>query len=267
MKKTFTLFALCLLTYSTFAQMVGSLDYTLSLPQQAMAQNIHAVHQLELNAGYRLPNYLRRVTVGAEVGIGTYANLRMPTTFNFDNSPPTNTYVNYSSNTFNANAVISLDLANSSRSSLIPYIVLKGGVQRFFSRINVEDPNDVDGCRPLESKAITNDNTPTWTYGGGVRYQILKNRHFSPYRNRKHYINIQVTNTRGGTIDYINTRKLRDNQHHTRPQVVNSGESFIPVEMKFINVRSNVIHNHMIAELYSTPLRFLDIKVGYFMAF
>ena len=264
MKKNFTLFALCLFTYSAFAQMAGSLDYTLSLPQQAMNQNIHAVHQLSLNAGYRLPNYLRRVTVGAEVGIGNYANLRMPTTFNFEGSAPTNTHVNYSSNTFNANAVISVDLANK-RSTLIPYVVLKGGVHSFFSGIRVEDPTDTDGCRALESKSITKDNTTAWTYGGGVRYQILKNKYFRPYR--QHYINIQVTNTRGGTIDYINTKKLTDHQHHTPPQNTNNGESFTPIEMKFINVRSNVIHNHMIAELYSTPLRFLDIKVGYYMAF
>jgi hypothetical protein len=264
MKKNFTLFAFCLFTYAAFAQMASSLDYTLSLPQQAMAKNIQAVHQLSFNMGYRLPNYFRRVTVGAEVGIGTYANLRMPTTFNFEGSPPTNTHVNYSSNTYKANVVVSMDLADS-RSTLIPYVVLKGGVHSFFSGIRVEDPNDDDGCHPLESKSIIKDITTAWTYGGGVRYQIFKNRYFSNYR--KHYLNIQVTNTRGGTIDYINTKKLTEHQHHTSTQITNNDESFTPVEMKFINVKSNVIHNHMIAELYSTPLRLLDIRVGYYIAF
>jgi hypothetical protein len=265
MKKILTFYALCMMTVSAYCQLSGSLNYSLGLPQQAMAKNINAVHQLVLTGGYKLPNH-PFMTIGAEIGLGTYANLRVPTTLSVDNSAPTSTYINYSSNTFNVNAVVRIDLI---RPSLItPYLTLKGGMYNFFSNIRVEDPQDTDGCRALESKSILNDNTAALTYGGGLRYQIYKGRN-ARYRNQR-YIDFQITNTRGGTVEYINTKKLSDHQHHSATTATVSsggGEEVKPLEMKFINVQSKVVHNHKVAEVFKTPLRLLDIRIGYFVAF
>jgi hypothetical protein len=173
------------------------------------------------------------------------------------------THINYSSNTFNANAVVRIDLT---RQSLItPYVILKGGMYSFFSNIRVDDPQDTDGCRALESKSILNDNTAALTYGGGLRYQIYRDRYTRCGGQR--YIDFQVTNTRGGTVEYINTKKLNDHQHATATVSSGDGEEVKPLEMKFINVQSKVVHNHKVAEVFKTPLRLLDIRIGYFVTF
>jgi hypothetical protein len=257
MKKIFTFFALCLMTVSANAQLSSSINYAASLPQAAMERNINPVHQIVLTGGYKLPHQLSFLTVGAEIGLGTYANLRVPTTFSFNNSPPTSTFVNYSSNTFNANALVRVDLMR--KGLITPYLTVKGGTYHFNSNIRVDDPQDEDACRPLESKSILSDKTLAYTFGGGLRYQIFKDRYLR-YGNL-HYIDVQVTNTRGGMVSYINTKKLKEPHQHTAavspsPRA-SDGYEAKPLEIQFINVQSNVVHNHMVAEVFKTPLRLL----------
>ena len=98
MKKLFTFYVLCLMTVSGYAQFSGSFNYSAGIPQASMARNINAVHQMVLTGGYKLPRQFSFLTVGAELGLGTYANMRVPITLSFDNSPPTSTHINYSSN-------------------------------------------------------------------------------------------------------------------------------------------------------------------------
>jgi hypothetical protein len=263
MKTLYTFFLL--LWTSTILQAQFSLDasYNLALPQGKMANNINGIHQFRLGSTYKLPKALKMINVGAEIGIGNYANLRMPTTFNFGNGNPATTYVNYSSNTFQANAVVSIDLVKNFL--VTPYIIMKGGYQNWFSNIYVEDPNDLDGCKPLEKKSILKDHTTTLSYGGGLKYELNK-KSSNRCGDFKSYIDLQVTTVRGGSLDYINTKKLAQHDNTaTTPTVVGDGGK--PVELKFINVQSNVIHSHMVAEMYTTPLRLLEIKLGYHVQF
>lgn len=265
MKKLFTFYVLCLMTVSGYAQFSGSFNYSAGIPQASMARNINAVHQMVLTGGYKLPRQFSFLTVGAEIGLGTYANMRVPITLSFDNSPPTSTHMNYSSNTFNANAMLSVDLT---RDALItPYLTVKGGMYNFHSNIRIDDPQDRDACRPLESKSILSNNTLAYTYGGGLRYQIFRNKDVCS--RRQQYIDFQITNTTGGTMEYINTKKLKDPHQHTASISSSSGDGdeVKPLEMNFINVQSNVVHNHKVAEVFKTPLRLLDIRIGYFIAF
>jgi hypothetical protein len=261
MKKTLTFCAFFSLSLLMYGQFNGSMNYMASFPQQDMAKNIDAVHQIVLVGGYRLPNAFKQLSIGAELGYGTYANLRVPVTLSFDNSPPTSTHINYASNTFNAHAFVNYDLTR--HTLLTPYVSIKGGFHNFHSNIRVDDPEDTDGCQPLERKSILRDNTTSFSYGGGFRYQLK--RHTDAKFNRKQFIDFQITQTRGGTIDYINTKKLEDHAHHTA--TLTSTDVAKPLEIRFINVQSNVVHNHMVAEVFSTPLRLLSFKFGYYMEF
>ncbi len=267
MKKIFTFYALCLITVSAYSQFSGSFNYSAGIPQVSMARNISPVHQMILSGGYKLPHQFSFLTVGAEIGLGTYANLRVPTTLSFNNSPPISTHINYSSNTFNANAMVRIDLT---RDALItPYLTVKGGMYNFNSNIRVDDPQDRDACRALESKSILSNNTLAYTYGCGLRYQIFRNKYVRS--GRQQYIDFQITNTTGGQMEYINTKKLKDPHQHdasvSSSQSSGDGDEVKPLEMKFINVQSNVVHSHMVAEVFKTPLRLLDIRIGYFIAF
>jgi hypothetical protein len=261
MKKTLTFCAFFSLSLLMYGQFNGSMNYVASFPQQDMAKNMDAVHQIVLVGGYRLPNAFKQLSVGTELGYGTYANLRVPVTLSFDNSPPTSTHINYASNTFNAHAFVNYDLTRNT--FITPYVSIKGGLHNFHSNIQVDDPEDTDGCQPLERKSILKDNTASFSYGGGLRYQLCRNKYTG--LSRKHYIDFQITQTRGGTIDYINTKKLEDHSHHTA--TLTSSDQAQPLKMKFINVQSNVVHNHMVAEVFSTSLRLLSFKFGYYMEF
>ena len=110
MKKIFTLFFIsCSFCYSARSQTVTSrssgnenfkllIDYGLGLPQQQMARNIQSIHNLHLGGLYRLPNQLRNLSVGVELGVGMYAHEKIDQTFNFDANTSTVVPVNYNSN-------------------------------------------------------------------------------------------------------------------------------------------------------------------------
>ena len=253
-------FSLLIFT-STFGQLTGSFHYSLGLPQQSMAKNINTIHQGVLSVGYRLPAYLKFVQVGADLGYGGYARLTVPTEFSFGNGRPTKTNINYSSNSFVANGFVQFDLYR--KGTFVPYVVLKGGVQNLHSSIYIDDPTDIDGCRPLENESIIADQTAIFNYGGGIRYDLGIPNYVR--RINRHYIDVQFMKTSGGTLDYINAKKLTDHSVHTSTPV--ESEESRPLEMKFINVTSNVAHTHKVGEIFSTPLRLMDIRIGYYVEF
>ena len=76
---------------------------------------------------------------------------------------------------------------------------------------------------------------------------------------------VLATRSDGGTLDYINAKKLTDHSVHTATPV--ESEESRPLEMKFINVTSNVAHTHKVGEIFSTPLRLMDIRIGYYVEF
>jgi hypothetical protein len=261
MKKALPFF-LCFMTFTSFGQLTSSFHYSLSLPQGAMAKNINAIHQGVLSVGYRLPKALQFVRVGADLGYGGYANVSVPVELQFDNSPPTKTSIQYSSNVAAANAFLQLDLFK--KGLFTPYVLVKSGVQDFHSSIYVADPADTDACRPLENESVLSDQTFTHSFGGGLRLQLPTPNYSS--RIRQHYFDFQVVSTRGGSLDYINTKKLTDHSQHNQLQQV-TGEESKPVEMRFINITSNVVHAHKVAEVFNSRLRLLDINVGYYAQF
>jgi hypothetical protein len=249
--------------FLSFGQLTSSLHYSLGLPQGSMAKNIHAIHQGSLSVGYRLPKVLRFVQVGADLSYGGYGSLSMPVELQFDNSKPTSTTINYSSNVVAANGFLQVDLFN--KGFITPYLMVKGGAQNFHSSIVVQDPMDTDGCKPLENENILSDQTMTYSYGGGLRFQLPTPNYYR--RVRQQFIDVQFVATRGGSLDYINAKKLTDHSLHVAPTTTATDETVKPLEMRFINVTSNVVHAHKVAEVFTSPLRLLDIKVGYYVQF
>jgi hypothetical protein len=220
-----------------------------------MANHINAVHQFKIAGLYRLPGAFKNLQVGMEYGLGNYANLKMPTTFSFGNGNPTTTNVIYSSNTLQANTIIKLELLQNF--FIRPYFTAKAGIQTWYSNINIEDPADLDGCHPLEKKTILKDNSSTLGYGGGVMVDLSSFTKIA--RKGKHFLDFELISTKGGSLNYMNTRNLKD--HHIATG--NSGDGGKPLNMKFINITSNLIHEHQVAEVFTTPLRLLEFKISY----
>jgi hypothetical protein len=181
-----------------------------------------------------------------------YASKRIEQTFQFDNNVASVVPVNYSSNVFNGNLQARLNLF-SNKNVIIPYINAKGGFYNFFSTIYIEDPNDPGGCHALENKSIINAKTLYWSAGGGLQINpaiISKNK-----RKGNVLIDISANTIRGGTMDYINTKHLIDAQSINDP----AGK---PLEIKFINASTQQIHEHTVAQVYTSPLRLLEFRAG-----
>lgn len=226
-------------------------NYSLGIPQQEMSKNIQPAHSLQGGILYQL-KHLKQLSLGFELGVGSYASKQIKQTFQFNNNVASVVPVNYSSNTFNANLQARLNLL-SDKNLIIPYINAKGGLYNFFSTVYVEDPHDASGCRALEEKTIMNDKTMYWSAGGGLQIDPAI---FS--KNKKKgciLIDISANTIRGGTMDYINTKHLLDAQTVIDPD----GK---PLQVQFINASTQAIHEHTVAQVYTSPLRLLEFRAG-----
>jgi hypothetical protein len=61
-------------------------------------------------------------------------------------------------------------------------------------------------------------------------------------------------------VSYINTKHLVDAQTTTDPD----GK---PLEVKFINVSTQQIHEHTVAQVYTSPLRLVEFRAGIVLVF
>ena len=252
MKFIFTFLLGFLFFSSNSQQWKFTSSYSLAMPKQEMGNNIQPAHSMQNGILYQLPGALKQLSVGLEFGIGIYAYERIDQTFQFDNNTTTVLPVDYSSNVFNANLQARFNLV-SDKNLVIPYINAKGGLYNFYSSIYIGDPEDADGCHALEQENIMKDKTMYWSAGGGLQINtgiFSKKKH-----NARVMIDISANTIRGGEISYINTKQLMDAPATTDPD----GE---PLNVQFINASTQSIHEHKVAQVYTSPLRMLEFRAG-----
>lgn len=254
MKILSTCFISCLLCFNASSQSFKFFgDYGLGIPQQQMAKNIQAIHNLHIGGLFQLPRHLKNLSVGLELGAGVYAHEKIDQTFNFDASTSTLVAVNYNSNVFNVNLQTRYQLSDEERHMIVPYINARAGSYSFFSNVYVEDPADPGGCHPLEKKNLIRDNTFYW--GAGAGFQINPALFSKRKRNGPVMIDLSINTIRGGKLDYINTKHLKEEQD--MPQT--GGK---PLMVRFINVSTQDIHQHKVAQVFNSSLRILEIRGG-----
>ena len=253
MKFSTTLFfSFCFMT--VYSQSYMSLGYSLGAPQQKMNEKINPLHSLTGGVYFTVPGLGKRLQLGAEGSWGTYASTQKEQTFNFTNGSSTRTWVNYSSNVLQGGLTARVLLLKDK--GVTPYLSGRAGYASFYSSIFIEDPHDWDGCRPLDQKTLLKDGTFMGAYGGGLQIDWA---FFHPKAFKKRgFIDLRVQNIRGNNVDYINTKKLID---ASAPPPV--GEDGKAVSVKFINATTNEIHEHQVAEVYTTPLRMLEFKLSW----
>jgi len=228
-----------------------STNYSLGVPQQQMEKNIQPAHSLQGGILYQF-KHSKQLSAGIELGIGSYASKRIEQTFQFDNNTAAVVPVNYNSNTFNVNLQGRLNLLKDNY-FVIPYVNAKAGLYNFFSTIYIDDPADAGGCHALEQKTIMNDKTLYWSAGGGLQIDPAI---FSKNKRRGNVlIDISANTIHGGTMDYINTKNLIDAQSVTDP----AGK---PLQVKFINASTQAIHEHTVAQVFTSSLRLLEFRAG-----
>ena len=75
-------------------------------------------------------------------------------------------------------------------------------------------------------------------------------------------IDISVNKIKGGKLNYINTRNIQSAMHTDPNNPVPTDGKGQPLNIQFININTQTIHEHQVAELYNSPLRMIDIRIG-----
>jgi Outer membrane protein beta-barrel domain len=259
MNKHLLVLASLVIAVSANAQSKKSFDiggaYSLAIPLHEMGENINLTHSISGQINKRFTNF-QQAWIGVQAGLGLYASKSVPQTYYFSNTV-TNTRARFSSNVLNLHVASGLELAN--QGNVIPYITAKAGLSNFYSSLYIEDPNDIDGCRPLENKSLIND--IAFSYGGGVGLRINADKLFKE-KNGNWWIDFSANYLSGGPIDYINTKHLQNHDAGaTTPPTEGKGVKQ-DLNVKFINIQSNEIHEHKVAEVYTTRINQLDLKLG-----
>ena len=260
MKLSSTLLFCCLFIFTANSQdwkFTSHLGF--SLPQKQMSKNIKGIYGLNAGLLYSLPGQWKNLSLGHELGIGTYARKTVDQTFTFDNLTTT-VPVNYNSNAFHGNLQARFNMWDEKKFFVVPYFSAKGGLYSFYSNVVVEDPYDPDGCKALDRENIMNDRTLFWSAGGGflVDLEFFKkkaHRRVGLDEGGKVRLDISAHVIRGGNMDYINTRHLMNPQDAPEPGAKE-------LKARFMNVSTQNIHEHSIAQVYNSPLRLFEIKAG-----
>jgi hypothetical protein len=256
MKHLYTAIISSFLLLPAMGQFSAGSGYQISLPLEEMRTNINPTHTLAITGLYQLPSF-QQLSLGFEAGLGTYAQKNMDQTFVFRDGSRTVTNVNYSSNMWQAAALLRFDLVR--RSNVTPYLSGKVGYNRLYANIRVDDPHDIDGCRPLDRRSLMGDGT--MTMGGGVGFKIdMAAFSRGGWDRGMGWFDLSVNYLTGGNVSYINTRKLS-----SATAVPNTGGEGI--NMQFINANTGNIHQHQVAQVFTSPLRMLQVQLSFFKGF
>lgn len=246
MKRALLITFFLLSVVTLFAQFEITGGYSIAIPRGKLNDYINLTHSVALRGIYRLP-VNPKVWLGTDLSIGTYAQKTEQQTYQFTNGITTTTNVRFSSNVFNGHMETGYDFI--SQRKIVPYVTVKAGLSNFYSSIYIEDPHDADGCRPLDNKNVFGD--VTFSYGAGAGFR-LDGKQFFKSSSHNWAIDFSVTYLTGGTLDYLNVRHLQDNAASSKEFMV-----------KFVNVTTNEIHEHKVAEVYTSKLKQIDVRLGF----
>jgi len=134
------------------------------------------------------------------------------------------------------------------------------------SRIIIADPEDTDGCAPLESRIA--HKSSGFTYGGEIGVDLDVKRIFTgnESRNQRMYLSISYLGS-FKPMDYINIKHMTEHEHGMHAGHTMETEDGRDLITEFVNVTNGNIHKHKIAEVYTSKLNFITINVGYIWNF
>jgi len=206
--------------------------------------------------------------IDARAGFGRYAKHSEEHTFSFENST---TKIDVDTDGKFNRLLFGLKLVDYQSNKLVkPYLVGHVGFGFFRSHIQFPNPNDIDDCLPMISELVHKSNGFIYGAETGLEFNLL-NR---DYRKISKGEGVFATVSFGflssnETFSYINPKKMHD--HHTpNPQPSTNGIRVGRTEeisAPFINVSSNEIHYHKVADLHFSQLLLYTFSVGIIFRF
>jgi hypothetical protein len=253
MKKLFVVF-MALACYSVQAQKWGSefgLNYVFAKPLGNMGQIIAQGHGGSMNYGLVKPN--GRFSFGLDLSIAQYGRdkSRQEYTLSDGTIAPMDIIV---SNTF-ANIVAYSRWHLAVDGVLRPYLIGKLGYSGFTTNLNIYDPDEFDHCEPVDSDVLYKDGTMIAAVGAGVKIDFASA--FKNLQKGKFYLDGNITFTQGGQVRYMNTDAPTPH-HHTTPDAD-------MVMVDFMNTQTQIVHEHHVGYLYSSPVQMTQLQIGFSM--
>lgn len=203
----------------------------------------------------RIPMYLE-----LKGNVGFYASQTLKQTYQFSNGSTTVTDVTYTSN-FNKTLLGAKFILTNDFRPVRLFVSPQIGVAGMKTKIVIADPQDEDDCKALER--VTKKGDAGLVYGGQIGLEISKHLLFkkSEEDRSRFYVSYSFLNS-FKNFDYVNVRYMMDGDHSNMDM-----DASRDVNAKFINVSTNTIHEHKIAELYTTKLNMWGINVGWIVNF
>lgn len=257
MKKVLLLLNIFVITgTAAVAQYDLTVSYTYSRPQQQMGTYINNAHGLQFQALYRVPH--SRLALGAGIGFNGYGSQTTRQTYRFGDGSSTETDVSVDNSFSTFHLIGRLDLLPAA--VVTPYITGQAGYHVYRTTLYIENPDDPDGCKPLENKALQNDGAFSVSGGGGLRWDL--GSIFKKVAAERFFADLSVLYTRGGRVSYMNVNipaSPAAHQHHSTPA---SGDVF-SYSARFINPVNQVVHEHHVGDVYSSYIQLMEFKLGF----
>lgn len=215
-----------------------------------------------LQGSYRpMPNFPMFIELKGH--LGNYSSQTSEETYLFEDGSQTVTDVTFSSNMHALQLGAKFYYTNY-YSIFRGYVTPQIGFHSMRSRIRIADPMDEDDCAPLENR-IAFKNTGL-TYGGELGVDIDVKRLITQNESdQRLYFSVSYLGS-FKDMDYINIKHMEEHEHgvqHSEPAT----EGDRDLTSQFVNVSNNDLHEHKIAEIYSTKLSFIAFNLGYIWYF
>lgn len=233
------------------AQFEMGIHYFVSAPLGVIGQNIQPVNNFEITGYSRIKAADRRLFAGAEISFGEYAHKSQETTFISEDGSATTTTVDFSSSVRNYHAIAGYHFTKCT--AIVPYVIIKAGISNFNTSIFIEDPDDHHSCHPLEARNLFCDVAFSGGLGAGVKIDASKV--FKNWGRGRSWFDLSANYLYGSQIDYVNIKYLAPGQEGPNRQTKE-------LNVQFIDITTQYIHEHQVAQVYTSSINFLDFKVG-----
>ena len=247
MKKLLLILAVGIGANTAYAQLLdlGS-SFNYAKPIGGMAHNIDQGFGMTLEAAW-LPK-TAPFSFGVEFAYNGYGQETTRQQFEFDDGTVTETDV-IVTNTF-SNLFATGKFFMRKGKLISPYLSAKVGYSWYKTNLVIEDPEDEDGCSPLDSDKLLVDGTFTASGGAGIRVDFSSV--FKKMDSNMLFVDLSAHLTQGGTVQYMNVHK---NAGHNQP-------ADRDVITQFINNKTQVVHEHHVGHVYSSLVEMMEYRVG-----
>lgn len=245
---------LSILSIAATAQVKAGLSYACSLPRYEMQNNIAPAHSLNLFVTSQFKNF-RKLSWGVEAGIGQYAFFSKKQDIRFPDGTGFSADVSYSSNIATVGMLSRFSFFKEAKVN--PFLSGKLGYASFFTKVVVPDPDNADDCKPLDKNTPIQDHSFYVAYGAGLQIDISSKK-----KENHTWLDISVNQMHGTRLDYVNVKDIKAHIHNDPTGAMPTSEKVTPLSIRFVNVTTQTVHEHQLAEIYNSPLRFLEFKIG-----